>query len=65
MKTIFDVILIIGFIAVDFLFFHDIFKAGEMITTAQWLTGLLSIVVILQSARNLLSTTHEHTAATA
>jgi hypothetical protein len=29
MRRVLDVGLILGFLAVDFLFFHDIFKAGE------------------------------------
>jgi hypothetical protein len=40
------VTLIVGFLVVDFLFFHDIMKPGEVITFPQYLTGLLSIPVI-------------------
>ncbi|HVW82514.1 MAG TPA: hypothetical protein VHC68_01020 [Candidatus Paceibacterota bacterium] len=48
-----DLVLIIGFLAVDFLFFHDLFKAGEIITLPQYLTGLLSIIVILRALWSL------------
>jgi hypothetical protein len=49
-----DVFLIVGFLAVDFLFFHDIFKAGEAPTPAQYLTGFLSILVIAACGQSLL-----------
>jgi hypothetical protein len=48
------VALIVGFLLVDFLFFHDIFKAGEAVTFAQYLTGVLSIPVLVVSALYLL-----------
>ncbi len=54
MKKIIDIILIIGFLAVDFFFFHDIFKAGEIITRPQYLTGILSILVFVVSIQSLL-----------
>ena len=47
MKTALAIALIVGFLLVDFLFFHDIMKPGEVITFPQYLTGLLSIPVIL------------------
>jgi hypothetical protein len=43
------VVLIVGFALVDFLFFHDVLKAGESITFPQYLTGLLSVPVIVVS----------------
>jgi hypothetical protein len=49
-----DIVLIGGFLAVDFLFFHDILKAGEITTPPQYLTGLLSLPVLFISARSLL-----------
>lgn len=52
-KTI-DVVLIVGFLVVDFLFFHDLFKMGEVVTLPQYLTGFLSILVFVQSSRSLL-----------
>ena len=47
MKKALAVTLIVGFLLVDFLFFHDILKPGEVITFPQYLTGLLSVPVIL------------------
>ena len=47
MKKALAVTLIVGFLLVDFLFFHDVLKPGEVITFPQYLTGLLSIPVIL------------------
>ena len=43
------VVLIVGFSLVDFLFFHDVLKAGESTTFPQYLTGLLSVPVIVLS----------------
>jgi hypothetical protein len=60
MKQIVSIGLILGFLFVDFLFFHDIFKPGEAITLAQYLTGLLSIPVIVIFAQSLLRTQHKH-----
>jgi hypothetical protein len=60
MKQLLSITLIVGFLFVDFLFFHDAFKTGEVITTAQYLTGLLSIPVIVLSAQSLLKTQHKH-----
>jgi hypothetical protein len=54
MKKIIDIVLIIGFVVVDFLFFHDFFKAGEVITLPQYLTGILSILVFVTSIQSLL-----------
>lgn len=54
MRKIIDVILILGFLFVDLLFFHDIFKVGEVTTLPQYLTGILSIIVIILSLRSLL-----------
>jgi hypothetical protein len=48
------VALIFGFLLVDFLFFHDVFKAGETVTFPQYLTGVLSLPVIAISALFLL-----------
>jgi hypothetical protein len=39
---------------VDFLFFHDVLKPGEVITFPQYLTGLLSVPVILVAALYLI-----------
>ena len=54
MKKLIDVVLIIGFLAVDFLFFHDFAKAGEVITLPQYLTGALSLLVFGTSLQSLL-----------
>ena len=50
MKKGLAVVLIVGFLLVDFLFFHDVLKAGETVTFPQYLTGLLSVPVIVLSA---------------
>jgi hypothetical protein len=54
MRRALDVALIAGFLAVDFLFFHDLFKTGEVTTLPQYMTGLLSIVVFAICAQSLL-----------
>ncbi len=54
MKKVIDVILILGFLFVDLLFFHDIFKPGEVTSLPQYLTGILSIIVIILSLQSLL-----------
>jgi hypothetical protein len=46
-------ILILGFLFVDFLFFHDILKPDEVTTLPQYLTGGLSIPVILYATHEL------------
>lgn len=53
MRKIIDVILIVGFLTVDFLFFHDFFKAGETITLPQYLTGFLSIPIFIRAFASL------------
>lgn len=53
MRKLLDIVLIIGFLAVDLLFFHDALKAGEVITMPQYLTGILSLIVIIRSAISL------------
>jgi len=54
MRKIIDIILIVGFIAVDFLFFHDYLKAGEIITLPQYLTGALSVLVFIIAGQSLI-----------
>jgi hypothetical protein len=54
MKKALAVTLIVGFLLVDFLFFHDFLKPGEVITFPQYLTGRLSIPVILVSGLYLI-----------
>jgi hypothetical protein len=47
------VVLTLGFLFVDFLFFHDILKPGEVTTLPQYLTGALSIPVMLFAVHQL------------
>ena len=54
MKKALAVALIVGFLLVDFLFFHDIVKAGEAVTFPQYLTGVVSIPLLVISALYLL-----------
>lgn len=54
MRKVIDIVLIVGFLAVDFFFFHDFFKAGEVVTLPQYMTGALSVLVIALSAWSLL-----------
>lgn len=54
MRKIINIILILGFLAVDFFFFHDFFKAAEVITFPQYLTVILSIPVFIISIKALL-----------
>lgn len=49
-----SIALILGFLFVDLLFFHDILKPGEVISLPQYLTGILSILVIVMSTQSLL-----------
>ncbi|HEY5220624.1 MAG TPA: hypothetical protein VIJ29_00525 [Candidatus Paceibacterota bacterium] len=53
MRKIIDVVLILGFLFVDLLFFHDIFKPGEVTSVAQYLTGILSLLVFWISLTSL------------
>ena len=54
MKRLIYLVLILGFLFVDLIFFHDVFKPGETTSVGQWLTGLLSIPVIIISLLSLL-----------
>jgi hypothetical protein len=51
-----DVVLILGFLAVDFFFFHDVFKPGESTSLPQYMTGVLSLGVFAICARSFLKT---------
>jgi hypothetical protein len=55
MRRTLDVALILGFLAVDFLFFHDVFKPGEPTSLPQYMTGVLSLGVFAICARSLLN----------
>lgn len=48
------VVLILGFLTADFLFFHDLLKSGEVTTLPQYLTGFLSVLVFAVCAQSLL-----------
>ena len=54
MRRALDLGLIVGFLAVDFLFFHDVFKAGEVTTIPQYMTGVLSIGVFTLCGASML-----------
>lgn len=64
MRRILDVGLIVGFLAVDFLFFHDILKAGEVTTLPQYMTGVLSVVVFAICGQSLLQSGRHNVPAT-
>ena len=53
MRKVIDVVLIFGFLLVDLFFFHDIFKAGEVTTLPQYVTGFLSILVFIRCGYSL------------
>ena len=55
MSRALDISLILGFLAVDFLFFHDLLKAGEVTTVPQYMTGMLSILVFAICGQSLLT----------
>lgn len=55
MRRVLDVSLMVGFLAVDFFFFHDILKAGEVTTAPQYMTGFLSILVFAICSQSLLT----------
>ena len=54
MRRTLAVVLIVGFLFVDFLFFHDLLKPGEVTTLPQYMTGFLSILVFVVCAQSLL-----------
>ena len=55
MRRALDISLILGFLAVDFLFFHDLLKAGEVTTIPQYMTGMLSVLVFAICGQSLLT----------
>jgi hypothetical protein len=55
MRRALDMSLILGFLAVDFLFFHDLLKPGEVTTLPQYMTGFLSVIVFAVCAQSLLA----------
>jgi hypothetical protein len=54
MRRTLAVVLILGFLAADFLFFHDLLKPGEVTTVPQYMTGSLSVLVFAVCAQSLL-----------
>jgi len=54
MRKIVDIILIVGFLFVDFFLFHDIMKEWKTYTVVDYLTGALSIIIFVVSAQSLL-----------
>jgi hypothetical protein len=54
MRRTVAVVLILGFLAVDCLFFHDLLKPGEVTTLPQYMTGVLSVLVFAVCAQSLL-----------
>jgi hypothetical protein len=53
MRKLIDVVLIGGFLILDWLRFHDIFKP-EVPTAADWLTGALSLLVFYVAIESLI-----------
>jgi len=53
-KKALAIVLIVGFLMVDFLFFHDILKPREVVTFPEFLTGVLSIPVMVVGVLYLL-----------
>jgi hypothetical protein len=58
MRRTVDIALIVGFLAIDFLFFHDLFKPGESTTLPQYMTGFLSLAVFAICTQSLLRSGH-------
>jgi hypothetical protein len=56
MRRTIDVVLIVGFLFLDWLRFHDILKP-ELPTVADWLTAALSLLVFYVAARSLVART--------
>lgn len=55
MRRALDISLVLGFLAVDFFFFHDVLKAGEVTTAPQYMTGFLSLLVFAICGQSLLT----------
>lgn len=51
-RKVMDIALIVGFLGLDWLRFHDIFKP-EAPTVADWLTGALSVLVFYLALESL------------
>lgn len=57
MRQVVNMVLIAGFLFLDWLRFHDILKPGEVPTVADWLTGFLSLLVFYVAFKSLLGST--------
>jgi len=60
MKKILSITLILGFLIVDFLFFHDIAKPGEATSLPQFLTGILSLPVMYFAFQTIFNPKRHH-----
>ena len=60
MKKVLSIVLILGFLFVDFLFFHDIAKPGEATTLPQFLTGILSLPVMYFAFQTIFKPSSRH-----
>jgi len=49
-------VLVVGFVILDWMRFHDFNKPGEVLTTADWLTGFLSLLVFYLAIDPLVNT---------
>ena len=54
MRKLIDFVLVAGFVFVDLIMFHDLFKAGEQYTLVEYLVGVLSVLVIANALWSLL-----------
>ena len=54
MKRAVYLVLVVGFVILDWMRFHDFNKPGEVLTTADWLTGFLSLLVFYLAIDSLM-----------
>jgi hypothetical protein len=47
MKSTLIVLIVLSFLAIDALMFHDVLKPGEHYTPVEYMTGIVSMVTIL------------------
>lgn len=60
MRKLLSLVVLVGFAIVDLLFFHDVLKPGESTSLPQYLTGVLSIPVMITALLELLRPRHSH-----
>ena len=53
MRKTASAVLVLGFLVVDWLLFHDAFKPGETHTTTDYLVAGLSVLVFAAAGRDL------------